>query len=300
MNKPSQTDSDAPPARRKFQIDPTQAAAGLFAWAMAAVLFGRALAWLAAATAVREQLSHAAVVLGFGIIFLLRDRPGGNPLALRFGPRALGFYAAACLGAALAALLHQPLLMVAGLGCLAGAILLFVLGEDVLQPAIGFGLAFAGFTVLSILFPLADWPLRMAAGQSAAWFLSLIGTPVKLGFAGQPPRLIMVSAGRAFEVASECNGFGIISACLLLALLLVFSRRLRAADKLIVLVLAPILGLMSNALRILGIVLLAPAAGEHYQIMHEAVGITLFFATLAFLWWLVNGLPERKPYITLS
>lgn len=34
--------------------------------------------------------------------------------------------------------------------------------------------------------------------------------------------------------------------------------------------------------------------------MHEGVGITLFFATLAFLWWLVDGLPERKPYITLS
>jgi exosortase/archaeosortase family protein len=66
------------------------------------------------------------------------------------------------------------------------------------------------------------------------------------------------------------------------------------------LLLAPILGLVSNALRILLIVLLAPAAGEHYLIMHEAVGITLFFATLAFLWWLVAGLPQRKPYITLS
>jgi len=291
---------EVPPPYGRHPGMRSKAIPALLAWALAALLFGRSLAWLATAAAVREQVSHAAIVLGFGLVFLLRDRPGGNPLALRFGRRACGFYAAACLCAALAAALDQPLLMVAGLGLLAGSILLFVLGEDVLRPAIGFALAFAGFTMISILFPLADWPLRVAAGRSAAWFLSLLGSPGQLGFAGEPARLILVHAGRPFEVASECNGFGMISGCLLLALLLVFSRRLRVLDKLVVILLAPILGLVSNAVRILAIVLLAPAAGEHYLAMHEAVGIALFFGTLGFLWWLVAGLPERKPYITLS
>jgi len=31
--------------------------------------------------------------------------------------------------------------------------------------------------------------------------------------------------------------------------------------------------------------------------MHEAVGITMFLATLAAVWWLVSGLPERRPQI---
>jgi len=269
-------------------------ALSLFAWAGATLLFWKSLWWLAGTALAREQVAHAAVVLIFGLVFLLRERPVAYPVTLRFGRRALVFYAAACLGAALASLLHQPVFMLAALGFLAGAVLLFVYGDSIFRPALGFGLAFSGFTFLSIFFPLADWPLRLLAGKTAMWFLAILKHPVELGLAGDPQRLILVSGGRPFEVAAECNGFGIISGCILLALLLVFSRRLRVMDKVIVLALAPMLGLFSNALRILLIVLLAPLAGEHYLMMHEAVGIALFFGTLAGLWWLVAGLPERR------
>ncbi|TSA32188.1 MAG: exosortase/archaeosortase family protein [Verrucomicrobiaceae bacterium] len=265
----------------------------VIAWAALVLLFWRAITWLAATALVREQVGHAAVVLTFGLLFLLRDRPGGNPLELRFDRRAVQFYLGAVVSAGLAALLHEPLLMLCGLGFLAGAVLLFVLGDEVFRPALGFGLAFTGFTALSILFPFADWPLRVLAGKMAGWFLGLLGNPAQFGFTGEPLRLVLVSGGRPFEVAAECNGFGIISGCVLLALLLVFSRRLRVVDKLMILVLAPLLGLISNALRIFLIVLLAPMAGDHYAIMHEAVGVALFFGTLAFVWWLVAGLPER-------
>ncbi len=265
---------------------------GLAAWAGAAVLFWKVLWWLAGTALAREQISHAAVVLFFGLVFLFREQAKPHPPVLRFGRRAGIFYTGACLCAALAAFFHQPLLMVGALGFLAGAVLLFVFGDAVFRPALGFGLAFSGFTLLSVLFPLADWPLRLLAGKTAAWFLSLLGDPAGLGLAGEPPKLILVHAGRPFEVATECNGFGIISGCLLLALLLVFSHRLRLVDKIIALVLAPLLGLFSNALRILLIVLLAPMAGTHYLLMHEAVGIFLFLGTLIGLWWLVAGLPE--------
>lgn len=266
----------------------------MVAWAAILLLFWRSLSWLAATALVREQLAHAAIVLVFGLVFLLRDRPGGNPFVLRFGSRAMIFYAGACVCAGLAALLHQPVFMLLGLGFLSGAVLLFVFGESVFRPALGFGLAFAGFTALPVFFPFADWPLRIVAGRTAGWFLAVLGRPVELGFAGEPPRLLLVTGGRPFEVASECNGFGIIGGCVLLALLLVFSRRLRVVDKLAVLALAPLLGLLSNALRILIIVLLAPSVGDHYALMHEAVGIALFFGTLGFVWWLVAGLPERR------
>ncbi len=265
---------------------------GLAAWVGAAILFWKVLWWLAGTALAREQISHAAVVLFFGLVFLLREQAKPHPLVLRFGRWAGLFYGAACLCAALAAFFHQPLLMVCALGFLAGAVLLFVFGDAVFRPALGFGLAFSGFTLLSVLFPLADWPLRLLAGKTAMWFLSLLGDPASLGLAGEPPKLILVHAGRPFEVATECNGFGIISGCLLLVLLLVFSHRLRFTDKLIALALAPLIGLFSNALRILLIVLLAPMAGTHYLLMHEAVGIFLFLGTLIGLWWLVAGLPE--------
>ena len=278
---------------RTNRRSPRELGPAVIAWAALLLLFWRALTWLAATALVREQVGHAAVVLTFGLVFLLRDRPGGNPLELRFGSRAVKFYLGAVVSAGFAALLQEPLLMLCGLGFFAGAVLLFVLGDAVFRPALGFGLAFTGFTALSILLPFADWPLRVVAGKMAAWFLGLLGNPAQLGFAGEPLRLILVSGDRPFEVAPECNGFGIISGCVLLALLLVFSRRLRVLDKLMILALAPLLGLISNALRILLIVLLAPAAGDHYAILHEVVGIVLFFGTLAFVWWLVAGLPER-------
>jgi len=264
------------------------------AWTGALLLFWRSLWWLAGTALAREQIAHAAVVLVFGLIFLLRERREATPVALRFGRRAAEFFTCACLGAGLAGLFHQPLLMLCALGFLAGAVLLFVYGDPVVRPALGFGLAFSGFTFLSVLFPFADWPLRLLAGKTATWFFGLLGQPVELGLATDPPRLILVSGSRPFEVASECNGFGIISGCILLALLLVFSRRLRVADKLVVLALAPMLGLFSNAARIFFIVLLAPVVGDNYHLMHESVGILLFFGTLAVLWWLVAGLPERQ------
>lgn len=263
------------------------------AWVLVVLLFWKAIYWLAAAATVREQVSHAAVVLIFGLVFLLRERPGGNPLALAFGPRAKLFYLGACGSAALAGVFQEPAFMLLGLGFLSGAVLLFVLGDGASRVALGFGLAFTAFTLVSVVFPLADWPLRVFAGQTAEWLLGLLGQSVDLRFSGQPAQLILISAGRPFMVAPECNGFGIISGGLLLAVLLVFSRRLRWLDKAIVLLLAPLVGLLSNAIRIVVIVLLAPLVGDHYFVMHEAVGIVLFFGTLGFIWWLVDGLPER-------
>ena len=265
----------------------------LVAWAGAVLLFWKSLRWLAGTALAREQIVVSAVVLLFGLVFLLRERTEALPMALRFGRRATGFFVGACLGAALAGILHQPLLMLCALGFLAGAVLLFVFGDSVFRLALGFGLAFSGFTFLSVLFPFADWPLRVLAGKTATWFFGILGRSVDLGLAADPPRLILISGGIPFEVATECNGFGIISGCILLALLLVFSRHLRVADKLIVLALAPLLGLFSNAARIFFIVLLAPAAGKNYLLMHESVGLLLFLGTLAGLWWLISGLPER-------
>jgi len=263
-------------------------------WVAVGLVFAPSLIGLAGIAGARDQLRDAAMVLIFALIFLIRERPEAAQLALRFSPKATIFLGASCLASAASGILGKPLLLVAGLGLLAGAVLLFLFGDELIGPATGLAVAFSGFVMLAVVFPLADLPLRIFAGKASAALLDFFGAQATLGFSGEPAKLILISNGRPFEVAPECNGFGITSSCILLGLLLAFSRRLRILDKVLIVALAPLLGLFSNALRILGIVLLAPMMGaEGYHLMHEAVGITLFLGTLAFVWWLVSGLPEK-------
>ena len=262
-------------------------------WAAALWVFSGAIWWLAEATVQRGQLAHAGIVLCFGMFALLSDRPTGSRLSLTFDAVSLGLLISACVVAAGAGLWQVPWLMALALGLLAVAAIVFVFGERVMPTAVGFGLAFSGFTLFAIVLPFLDWPLRLFAGKTAIWILEAMGSAAQLGFGADRSKLILMSAGRPFEVAAECNGFGLISGCVLLAVLLVFSLRLRLFDKVLSLLLAPLLGLLANALRIVLIVLLAPFVGEHYFLMHEAVGISLFLGTLMLLWWLLRGLSHR-------
>ena len=266
----------------------------IVAWAVAGLLFWRALWWVTETAISLQQIGLGAMILLFGLVFLLRENPESHPLTFRFDRGAANFYAGACVAAIFASLFHLPLLLLIALGILAGAVLLFVFGDVVLRFALGTSIAFAGFAFFVKAFPFADWPLRLLAGKTALWFLDILGRPVQLGLEGNPPRLILINGGRPFEVAAECNGFGIISGCALLAVLLVFSRRVRLLDKIVTLALAPLLGFFANALRILLIVLLAPAAGRNYYIMHEAVGMAVLFVTMVAIWWLVADLPDKS------
>ena len=45
------------------------------------------------------------------------------------------------------------------------------------------------------------------------------------------PMLILLNNGRPFHVAAECNGFGMISSCLLMTLIIVLYRRLSLFDR---------------------------------------------------------------------
>lgn len=269
--------------------------AGAFLWLAVLAVFAPSLVWIAQVAISREQLRDGVAVLIFALVYLMREDGRPAVWTLRFGRWAVVFVAGACVLAGVAGVIHQPLPLMVALGLLAGAVLLFLFGDGVLPLATGLAVAFSGFVILAVLFPFADVPLRLFAGRAAMSFLDFIGRPSDLLLAGEPVRLVLVSGGRPFEVAPECNGFGITSSCLLLGLLLAFGRRLRVVDKILVMVLAPLIGLFSNALRIIVIVLLAPAAGvSGYQTMHEVVGTMLFLGTLAGMWWLVSGLPSGR------
>ncbi len=264
-------------------------------WAAVALVFGPSLMGLARLTVSSQQLRDAGLVLVFALLYLLRGDILDNRPSLSFSRRTVGFLAGACLVAVASSVFRLPVLMVVALGLLAGGVLLYVMGDRFASAATGLATAFGAFILLALTFPLFDVPLRLFAANSALRFLQFVGATPGLGLLENPPRLILELNGRLFEVAPECNGFGIMSSCVLVALLLVFSRRLSWVDKALVLLLAPLVGLFSNTLRILLIVTLAPVFGEKaYGFLHEAVGIGLFLGTLCFLWWMANGLPERR------
>ena len=96
-----------------------------------------------------------------------------------------------------------------------------------------------------------------------------------------------------FEVAPECNGFGVILTSLLLALLLALYQRQSPPAILINLVAALFIGTAFNALRIVIIVLLAPYLMEHYHLMHEIIGVASYWTCLLTVWILMGG-PTRS------
>ena len=146
-----------------------------------------------------------------------------------------------------------------------------------------------------------DWPLRSMAGKWSAYVLELIGQSAELGLFGQasePPMLVLVVNEQPFNVASECNGFGVIITSLLLALLLAIHRRLNIFDLGLNLLAGAIIGFMFNIVRIVIIVLLAPSMMERYHLMHEIVGGFTYWACLISVWIALNG--PTKPEQALA
>jgi exosortase/archaeosortase family protein len=136
-----------------------------------------------------------------------------------------------------------------------------------------------------------DWPLRTIAGRWSAFGLNLIGQEAQLGLAadGSQPMLMLVSNGQPFHVAAECNGFGMLSSCLMMALTIVLYRNLTLAGRLGRLLLALLLALFFNSMRIIAIVLIAPhIPAERYMLMHEIVGLITTYGGLGVLYFLLN------------
>ena len=100
----------------------------------------------------------------------------------------------------------------------------------------------------------------------------------------QEPVLIITFGSRPFEVAPECNGFGLLSGCMLLTLLLAIYHKFRWWVGALFIAGSICWAFMVNMLRILIIILLAPLAGDHYYTMHEIVGVSLFWLALIAVW----------------
>ncbi len=104
---------------------------------------------------------------------------------------------------------------------------------------------------------------------------------------GYPEILLFVNS-EAYQVATECNGFGLITSCGLLAFLVVLTGKESFVWKLILIFSAGLVGYLLNIVRIIVICAVAPRFPDHYLLTHEIIGTATLWLGVGITWWLVS------------
>jgi exosortase/archaeosortase family protein len=255
--------------------------------------------WFTETAEDQSRILHALAVLTLATVLLIRfghtrvhDTLTLNPPAKRALFTAYGLLAISYIGQNFGGPPSLGLLIIPAYCAALAAGARFVFGENTQRLTRTVAIALGVFLFISLWMAPLDWPLRALAGQSSEAILSWIGQDAALGLytpGGEPPMLILLVNEHPFHVASECNGFGVILTSLLLAVLLSVRRRISLVAITLNLLLGLALGFAFNGLRIVTIVLLAPALMDHYTLMHEIVGGIAYWACLALLWLILKG-----------
>jgi exosortase/archaeosortase family protein len=260
------------------------------------VLFAPVSLWLVRQTMFHEQLTHALMILGLAAVLLFLE----HRTALAFHGKWNGLATSALGGSffllALSSWLRQPWFLLPAHGLAAAGWGLFAFGPAVRRAVFSLAAAFCGYALLAGMIGAFDWPMRALAGRYSQWLLEAMGFSAGLAVApGNVPRLLLVVDGFPFEVAAECNGFGLLGASVLLGVMLVVYRSVAWVDRMIVLAASVLLAVLFNVLRIIVICILAPVMPDHYQLMHEIVGNVFFWAGLAAVYGVVRLLDRSVP-----
>jgi len=264
---------------------------------MLALVYSPLLVWLGRTTVKTEQLNTGGVLVLFAIAICLRDaletlrvKPNLNNYGL-----SLLFLGFACLwlaGRSPRGVLPLVLLSF----CLSfAAIISFLFGEIGVRrflPALG---GFLVFGLLVGLFPALDWPLREIAARFSGGVLKWMHMPVQVEvWMHKPPELVLQVPGRTFVVATECNGFGLLTSSLLLATILGFQYRLAWVRKLGLVAFAIPTAIAANLLRIVTICLIAPRTTIRYDVIHEGVGTIFYVIGLVVVWYAAGEFVDKK------
>lgn len=243
--------------------------------------------WLAREVSASQQIRQSFVLLGAAAALVGWQHLRDWRLHLETGNRALVLLASAyaCMAAAWVFKLSLFMLPAFALG-LAGC-LHVIFGAAAWRFVRPLFTGFVACLVVILIFPVLDWPLRQMAGINAAHILRAIGFTPELTVITEPePRLLLATGKNLFHVATECNGFGLITSGMVLALLAggIAGRRWHAFLWLVPAAAAA--GFTLNLLRILVICVLAPYFPKHYAALHETAGIAMLWTGLGLIGWL--------------
>lgn len=174
----------------------------------------------------------------------------------------------------------------------------FIFGTQIHRITYSSSITFILFLFLSLFMIQVDWPLRALAAQWSVFLIELLGQSVDFFIANQDPNqsspsLIIQFNGRNFNVASECNGFGIILNSALIGLLLSVYKRHSFFDSATNIIAALFIGFTFNVLRIISIILIAPFVFQYYDFLHELLGTLFYWGAFFGTWYLLKGPVEK-------
>jgi exosortase len=245
------------------------------------------LHWLGSTTIHTQQLFNGALLVVIALAICVRDAVYDLRPAPQISNQGIGLVALAfgCLW--LGTRWHAWLLPLVVLSaCLAFAgVVSFLFGSSGARQFLPALAAFFVFGVLAGLVPTLDWPLRAMAARYAGGLLVTMGSPVKIALEqGQPPQLLLYVKDRIFVVATECNGFGLLTSALIVATILAFQNRLPWMEKLLLWAVSIPIAITFNFLRIVSICLVAPRTTLPYGFVHETLGLVFYFLGLGLIW----------------
>lgn len=266
--------------------------------AVAVIAYGPLVVGVWELSAQTTQALNAFVLLGvaFADALVMAFKTGSFRLVIN--PHGLALFGLSCLALAIASVTQEWPFAVLGLCLNVGALLSFCFGR---RGAGAFYPALAGFgaiVVMLVLVPQADAWLRIFAGRFSAWLLPLLGIRIEL-FIQQVPFQVFLVAERGagvFNVATECNGFGILMSSVVLSLIITLKRQ-RPVWGVAVLLLASVgIGLCFNMVRIVAIALAALRTDLRYPVIHEGVGTAVYLLALLMVWAInYRFSPRQRP-----
>jgi len=251
------------------------------------LLYVPLLYWLGSVTLHTQQLLNGALLVVIALAICVRDAVYDLRPAPQISNQGIGLVAVALGCLWLGTRWHAGLLPLFVLSaCLAFAgVVSFLFGRIGARQFLPALAAFFVFGILAGMVPTLDWPLRAMAARYAGTLLAAMGSSVKIGLEqGQPPQLILDVKDRVFVVATECNGFGLLTSALIVATILAFQNRLPWVEKLSLWAVSIPIAIGFNFLRIVSICLVAPRTTLPYGFVHETLGLVFYFMGLGVIW----------------
>ena len=241
------------------------------------------------------QATNAFLLLGVvfvdSLLFVLKVR--------RFHPainaHGLLLFGLSCMALAVASFTSVWPFAVMGLCLNAGALLSFCFGRKgvaVFYPALaGFGVMVA----MLVMVPGIDNQLRILAGTVSSWILPIFGIRADLVLQHDPFQVIVVAekGAGAFNVATECNGIGILMSSVVLALILALRRRFPWYGVILLTSLSVVIGIAFNTIRIVAIVMTTLQTSVRFGLIHEGLGTLIYLLALAVV-YVMNSLVARR------
>ena len=260
--------------------------------AVTVIAYGPLMGGVWEMSAQTTQALNAFVLLGVAFVDAVISAIKTAPFRPAINSHGLLLFGLSCLALVIASVAQVWPFSVLGLCLNVGALLSFCFGRNGVRA---FYPALAGFGVIvfmSVLMPQVDELLRTLAGRVSALVLPLLGIRIECVVQQVPFQVYLVAEKGAgvFNVASECNGLGILMSSVVLSLILTLKRRAPAFWVALLLGASIAIGLAFNIIRIVAIALTALRTDLWYPFIHEGIGTGIYLLALLAIWRL-NYLP---------